>query len=219
MRHSATLPDVFLYCQESIPLSLGVAKALQGLVCASPAQWPRISAAFAPAAFPYTAGKQPGLALLRLLGERPRAQRFNLIGYSFGCGILCSALQALAEDASMLVRLAGCEFNVVLLQPDADSEALAPGQLYGKVQLCIPKLRMLVTAVDGWHPRAMGSLGPTGDLAVPVDERLDVTDTVVPTFTARLGVANLTPLYDSMPARFDINRSPIYELLARFFGQ
>ena len=54
--------DVFLYCQgwhgasniasECSQLSLGVARALQGLVCASPPQWPRINAAFAPLSLP-----------------------------------------------------------------------------------------------------------------------------------------------------------------------
>ncbi len=32
--------------------SLGLAKALQGMVCASPTQWPKIGAAFAPLALP-----------------------------------------------------------------------------------------------------------------------------------------------------------------------
>ena len=101
-----------------------------------------------------------------------------------GCRVLCSGLQVLAEDASLLARFAGSEFNVALLQPDADSDPLAPGQ-WG-----IPKLRMLIATSDLDH------------LAVPVDQRFDVTTTVVP--------------HDGY---FDINRAEVYELLARFFGQ
>ena len=39
-----------------------------------------------------------------------------------GCRVLCSGLQVLAEDASLLARFAGSESNVALLQPDADSD-------------------------------------------------------------------------------------------------
>jgi hypothetical protein len=203
MRHSATIPDVFLYCHRSKSLSLGVARALQGLVCASPAQWPRINAAFAPVTLPAQwadlGGRHGGLSLLRLLNERPGPQRFNLVGHSSGCRIMCSALQALAQDAQMLARLAGSEFNVALVQPAADSEPLAAGQSG------IPRLRMLIATSD------------RDNLEVPGDQRFDVTNTVVPTFTARLAVADLTPLHDA-GGEFDINRSQVYELLARFFG-
>jgi hypothetical protein len=215
MRHSTTIPDVFLYCHtwpspEAKSLSLGVARALQGWVCASPAQWPRINAAFAPVALPVqwadADDRQAGLSLLRLLNERPGPQRFNLVGHGSGCRVLCSALQALADSAPMLARLAGSEFNVALLQPAADCETLASGQLYGKVQSGIPKLRMLIATSD------------RDNLAMPVEQRFDVTDTVVPTFTARLAVADLTPLR-AADGHFDINRAQVYELLARFFGQ
>jgi hypothetical protein len=176
---------------------------LQGWVCASPAHWPRINAAFTPVALPVqwadTDGRQAGVSLLRLLNERPGPQRFNLVGHSSGCRVLCSALQALADSAAMLARLAGSEFNVALLQPAADCEALA-------LQSGIPKLRMLIATSD------------RDNLPMAAENRFDVTDTVVPTFTARLAVADLTPLHDA-DGHFDINRAQVYELLARFFGQ
>ncbi len=166
MKQSVTLPDVFLYCPSSKSAALGVARALQGLVCASPAQWPRINAAFAPVALPvqwtHLDGRQAGLSLLRLLNERSAPRRFNLVGHSMGCRVLCSGLQALAEAAALLARFTGSEFNVALLQPDADSDPLASGQLG------IPKLRMLIATSDLDH------------LAVPVDPRFDITTTVVP---------------------------------------
>lgn len=257
--------DVFLYSQgsrqtatearvEHNALSLGLAKALQGLVCASPAQWPKIGAAFTPLALPIhwpstlpdepalrqradSVGRQAGYELLRRMIERQKdgqLYRFNLIGHGFGCRVLCSALQALAEDDGLLTRLAGNEFNVALLQPVVAAGALAPGQPYGKVQQSIPKLRMLITtsardrALGEWE--AMSATGPTGNLVVPVDQRLDVTSAIVPTFTERLGVANLTALQLSAAndrdgtdgakgQHTDIHLPQIYDLLARFFGQ
>jgi hypothetical protein len=285
--------DVFLYSHgwwntassasaEYNIFSLGFAKALQGLVCSSPAQWPKIGAAFQPLALAIhwpsmlsesqdsvvnfleatsfftmqqradSVGRHAGYSLLRLLIERQKAghpYRFNLIGHSFGCRVLCSALAALAEDPVTVGRMAGNEFNVALIQAAADTDCLAPGQLYGKVQQCIPNLRMLVTtsandtALGKWYPEAqriahlfsgpidaLGSKGPTGDLSIPVDQRSDVTSAIVPTFTGRLGVANLTPLHQSTAAGYgatgnwggqhsDINLPQIYDMLARFFGK
>jgi hypothetical protein len=285
--------DVFLYSHgwwnttssaaaEYNIFSLGFAKALQGLVCSSPAQWPKIGAAFSPLALAIhwpsmlsanqdsvanfleatsfftmqqradSVGRHAGYSLLRLMIERQKdgqPYRFNLIGHSFGCRVLCSALQALAEDSQMVARLAGNEFNVALLQAAADTDSLAPGQLYGKIQRCIPKLRMLVTtsasdtALGKWYPEAqriahlfsgpvdaLGSKGPTGNLTVPIDQSFDVTSAIVPAFTERMGVANLTPLHRSTAAAYagadnwsgqhcDINQPQIYDMLARFFGQ
>jgi len=285
--------DVFLYSHgwwntassasaEYNIFSLGFAKALQGLVCASPAQWPKIGAAFQPLALAIqwpsmmsesqdsvasfleatsfftmqqradSVGRHAGYSLLRLMIERQREgrpYRFNLIGHSFGCRVLCSALMALAEDPVTSAKIAGNEFNVALIQAAADTDCLVPGQLYGKVQQCIPNLRMLVTtsandtALGRWYPEAqriahlfsgpidaLGFKGPTGDLRIPVDQRSDVTSAIVPTFTGQLGVANLTPLHESTVAAYgatgnwggqhsDINQPQIYDMLARFFGK
>jgi hypothetical protein len=285
--------DIFLYSHgwwntassasaEYNIFSLGFAKALQGLVCSSPAQWPKIGAAFQPLALAIhwpsmlsedqasvanfleatsfftmqqradSVGRHAGYSLLRLIIERQkdgRPYRFNLIGHSFGCRVLCSALQALAEDPDITRKMAGNEFNVALIQAASDTDSLAPGQLYGKVQECIPNLRMLITtsandtALGKWYPEAqriahlfsgpveaMGSKGPTGELRIPVDERFNVTSAIVPTFSGRLGVANLTPLHQSTAAAYgaagnwggqhsDINLPQIYDMLARFFGK
>jgi hypothetical protein len=197
-------------------------------------------------------GRHAGYSLLRLMIERQKAgqpYRFNLIGHSFGCRVLASALAALAEDPLTMQKMAGNEFNVALIQAAADTDCLAPGQLYGKVQQCIPNLRMLITtsandtALGRWYPEAqriahlfsgpieaLGSRGPTGELAIPVDQRFDVTPAIVPTFSGRLGVANLTPLHQSTAAAYsvtdnwggqhsDINLPQIYDMLARFFGK
>lgn len=285
--------DVFLYSHgwwntstsasaEYNVFSLGFAKALQGLVCASPAQWPKIGAAFSPLALAIhwpsmlsenqdsvvnfleatsfftmqqradSVGRHAGYSLLRLMIERQQERhpyRFNFIGHSFGCRVLCSALEAIAEDPQMVSRIVDNEFNVALLQAATDTDSLAPGQLYGWVQQCIPKLRMLITtsandtALGKWYPeaqrlahlfsgpmQAMGWQGPTGELTVAVDQRFDVSEAIVPTFTQRMGVANLTPLHQSTAAAYgaasnwggqhsDINLPQIYDMLARFFGK
>jgi hypothetical protein len=285
--------DVFLYSHgwwntgssasaEYNIFSLGFAKALQGLVCSSPAQWPKIGAAFQPLALAIhwpsmlsedqdsvvnfleatsfftmqqradSVGRHAGYSLLRLMIERRKEghpYRFNLIGHSFGCRVLCAALQALAEDPDTVGKMAGNEFNVALIQAAADTDCLAPGQLYGKVQRCIPNLRMLITTsandtvLGKWYPEAqriahlfsgpidaLGTQGPSGELKIPVDQRFAVTSAIVPSFTGRLGVANLTPLHESSAAAFgaagnrggqhsDINLPQIYDMLARFFGK
>lgn len=262
--------------------SLGFARALQGLLCASPAQWPKIAAAFQPLAlapdWPATlarnhdrtlnirepdsflalqrradeVGQQAGHCTLRLMIERQREHqpyRFNLIGHGFGCRVLCAALQALAENTDTAAKLAANEFNVVLIQPAIDADALAPGRLYGKVQASIPQLRVLVTTSENdlllgkWYPEAqrfardfssctdaMGVRGPAGELQISPDQKLDVTNAIVPSFSGRMCVANLTPLHQSTATAFgskrawggqhgDINLPQLYDLLARFFAK
>src|SRR3981081_3566275 len=195
-------------------------------------------------------GRHAGYSLLRLMIERQQdghPYRFNLIGHRFGCRVLCSALQALAEDPQMVGKMADNEFNVALMQAAADTDCLAPGQLYGKVQQCIPNLRMLITTsandtvLGKWYPEAqriahlfsgpidaLGFKGPTGDLRIPVDQHSDVTSAIVPTFTGRLGLANLTPLHQATAAAYgaagnwggqhsDITLPQIYDILARIF--
>jgi len=198
-------------------------------------------------------GAHAGYSLLRLLIEARAGRqplRFNLIGHSFGCRVVCSALQALAKDPATLgaAKTMQAIFNLVLLQAAADTDSLAPGRLYGDVLTSIPNLRVLATvsandeALGKWYAgaqklahlfsdpvNAMGSVGPTGALATPVDQRLQVGPQSVPPFTGKLGVADLTPLHQSrvnVPGasekfggqHSDINLPEIYELIARFFG-
>src|SRR3569833_357554 len=166
---SQLLSDVFVY-SDCNPLSLGVARALQGLVCASPARWPRIRAAFVPLALPPFIDSRK---LLRLMTERRSGPtRFNLIGHGVGCRVLCSALQTLADDTSLLARLAGSEFNVALLQPVEEPDSLAPGRLFGRDQ-SVSNLRMQNTTTK--HKKTKNTQNPTGELAIPVEQRFDVS--------------------------------------------
>jgi hypothetical protein len=194
-------------------------------------------------------GRHAGYALLRLLlqARKSRPLRFNLIGHSFGCRVVLSALEAVAEDPDLLSDVNNSEFNVVLLQAAADADSLQRGKLYGRVQSSIRQLRILVTvssndtALGVWYPRAqelahlfkdrteaMGRIGPTGDLTVPVMERSEVSDKEIPRFTKALGVADLTLLHESHKPQYrpdnwggqhsDINLPQIYEMLTHFFG-
>ena len=197
-------------------------------------------------------GLHAGYSLLRLLIEARQGLaplRFNLIGHSFGCRVLCSALEALTQDVGTLAKAQSCVFNVVLLQAATDTDSLATGRLYGGVLSSIPNLRLLVTtsrndkALGTWYPaaqklahlfsdpvEAMGSRGPTGALVIPVDQTSPVQPTSVPSFAGRLGVADLTPVHDAHATapgassnwggqHSDINLPQVYELIARFFGR
>lgn len=198
-------------------------------------------------------GANAGYSLLRLLiearqaGKKP-SLRFNLIGHSFGCRVLCSALQALVTDATTRSAAADLEINLVLLQAAIDSNSLNHGQSYGDVLDCLPKLRILVTtsrndkALGTWYPAAqrlahlftkeidaMGSAGPTGTLPKPFAPPELLGPGSVPPITAARSVVDLTPLHQSRAGipgasttfsgqHSDINLPEIYELLVRFLG-
>jgi len=116
-----------------------------------------------------------------MLGARPLPPpiRFNILGHSFGCKVVGSALTGIANDvASGALRLPpGTKFNVVLLQAATDFEDLAQGNNYGALST-LP-VRVLITkssedeALNKWYvlagrlanlfktPRnALGASGP-----------------------------------------------------------
>jgi hypothetical protein len=197
-------------------------------------------------------GQHGGYSILRLLLESwtgPNPLRLNLIGHSFGCRVLLSALEELAKDSDVLPKAAGSAFNVVLLQAAADTDCLSSNQLYQHVLEKIPNLRLLVTrsandkALGTWYPAAqkiahlfsgpidaLGYKGPTGTMAMSVDQRVVVTGDSIPAIIGQFVAADLTPLHNSHAVAYDavhnwggqhsdINLPQIYELLARFIGK
>ena len=70
--------------------------------------------------------------------------RFHLIGHSFGCKVVCAALERLATDAPAGL-LSGVTINVVLIQGAFDTDALEPGRTYGHVLGTLTGTRFLVT--------------------------------------------------------------------------
>jgi hypothetical protein len=143
------------------------------------------------------------------------APRLRLLGHSFGCKVICAALQQMAKESADL--LAGVDIDVVLLEAAFDNDALEAGKSYGEVPN-IPNIRLLVsrsekdTALKVAYVaagalklftlpnQALGYAGPTDALkaqlggAQPVS--VDVGFTTAPGLdTARLVVADLTPLH------------------------
>jgi hypothetical protein len=93
---------------------------------------------------------QEGLyAILRLLmgAVTPGSIRFNLFGHSFGCKVICAALEKLAENGFNLPP--NVSLNVILLQAAFSTNSLDAGMPYGEV---IPtfgsRLRMLISHSD-----------------------------------------------------------------------
>jgi hypothetical protein len=150
----------------------------------------------------------------------------NLIGHSFGCKVVCSALQKLTTISTVTDEmLQNTRFNVVLLQAAFDNDDLEPGQLYKDV-VTLPNLRILIsksdldTALKDAYPAAhlieeffkktdrtaMGYSGPVqatidrlgGANATPVNAGADFTKQ--PPFANKLVVADLTPLHAANPA-------------------
>src|SRR5262249_16792676 len=96
-----------------------------------------------------TVGENAVYTILRLiLGARPAGAsplRIHLLGHSFGCKVVCKALQRLAGEGT---PAGGAVFDVVLLQAAFDHDELEPGKDYGNVLASIPGLRLLITRSD-----------------------------------------------------------------------
>jgi len=170
-------------------------------------------------------GKNGGYALVRLILEaRQKAEApppmFHLIGHSFGCKVVCSALQALASDSDLAPLVRAASFNVVLLEGAFDNDSFEPKQGYADVFPNIPNLRMLASksgldiALQTRYAQAqkavnlfaspvpaIGAVGPSkatydsqGGKWVTVDKGY----TAAPgSLTGKLVVADLTPLHQN----------------------
>jgi len=147
--------------------------------------------------------------------------RFFLLGHSFGCKVICAALQDLQTDIAngTIVVPAGASFNVVLLEPATDDDNLQPGDIYGEVHK-LQALRVLLTtssldrALTEWYvaagklanlfhtpPQALGAAGPSGATVAAFGGAAKLS--ITPGFTAaglrgineRLIVADLSPVH------------------------
>lgn len=85
--------------------------------------------------------------ILRLLYQAVPAGRnirINLLGHSFGCKVVCSALEKLADNS--IRPPAGIVFNVLLLQAAFGTNRFDPGDMYGRILPTYgPMLRLLIT--------------------------------------------------------------------------
>ena len=95
-------------------------------------------------------GKNAVYSLLRLMLQarvgRGAPPRFNLLGHSFGCKVMLSALEDLQTDivGATIQVPPGTLFNLVLLEPATDCDNLEPDDIYGSVPE-IAGLRVLMT--------------------------------------------------------------------------
>jgi hypothetical protein len=94
------------------------------------------------------------LYTVRMANVPPSKLRLTLLGHSFGCRVVCRALDRLytevmkstaSENCRQLVL--GTRINLVLLQAAMDSGDLETGERYGNLQY-LPGLRILVTKSD-----------------------------------------------------------------------
>ncbi len=188
-------------------------------------------------------GEHGTYSILRILLEARRdagiAQpRLQLAGHSFGCKVVCSALEQLAETFATTGLLDDLTVNLVLLQGAFDHDALEPGKSYGRVLAAIPKLRILLskseldTAVGTQYIRAqkimnffgspvpgLGAVGPSPGTITAAGGVVNVEvgpgfDAPAPgSLTGRLIVADLTPLHKANPegdAPFSGHHSDIF---------
>jgi hypothetical protein len=90
-------------------------------------------------------GKNAVYALIRLIVEQsPVAPRLHFLGHSFGCRVVCAAIQEILDDRSTIPQGPDLAINAVLLEPAFDSNDLEAGEVYGGLG-SMPNLRMLTT--------------------------------------------------------------------------
>jgi hypothetical protein len=196
-------------------------------------------------------GENGGYALLRIALEARRAAgidppAIHLTGHSFGCKVVCAALQALANDFAGSGLLDQLVVDVALLQAAFDHDELEPNGAYGRLLASYPKLRILLTTskkdlalVNEYQAvqklmhlfkaptPALGATGPTAATIAAAGgaDQISVGPGFMPsTLTGRLIVADLTPLHQANPSHAesfsgqhsDIYYDEIYRLMAAF---
>jgi hypothetical protein len=176
-------------------------------------------------------GENCGETLLKfvLAARQSGPLAIHLVGHSFGCKVICKALEKIAEEAAANPLRDGVRFDAVLLQAAFDNDELAAGKDYEAVA-ALPGMRVLITRSDG--DKALGSLYPKAHrLAHPFrsstpalgnsgpaqgvidrfgglrafDVGPDFDATAVSPLNDRLSLANLTPLHDAHPEASDPN--------------
>jgi hypothetical protein len=175
-------------------------------------------------------GRNAVYSLLRLLlnarSTGPPLRLF-LLGHSFGCKVICAALQDLQTDIAngTIDVAANTTFRAVLLEPATDDDNLQKDDIYGGIS-GIGNLRMLIThsqedlALTQWFKLAgqltnvfkkpTPALGDTGPTATTVSDfggadYLSVTSQLVTAdmFALKkpLVVADLTPVHSERKAK------------------
>lgn len=171
-------------------------------------------------------GKNLVYSMLRLALQAQHAPnlRFCLLGHSFGCKVICAALQDLQTDivGGTIVVPSNTTWRILLLEPATDWDNLEEGDIYGNVGN-INDLRLLVTRSDldrcltQWYPAAsaianlfhgahptpaLGAAGPTASTAdyfggaTSLSVNVDFAmSTAFAASSAKLIVADLSPAH------------------------
>jgi hypothetical protein len=177
-------------------------------------------------------GRNAVYAILRLILQTRLGAgsplRIFLLGHSFGCKVICAALQDMQVDVigNTIVIPPGTEFRVVLLEPATDQDNLEPTDIYGDVQK-VPNLRLLLTksqkdaaltnwyvqagrSVNPFHPKqALGSAGPTPATVTAFGggDAFSLTSGFAPSgmygYNQQLVVADLTAIHTARAASGD----------------
>ncbi len=99
-----------------------------------------------------TIGEHALYSILRMViqanQEAATPLRFHLLGHSFGCKVVCSALQAVATDEIKGSITKALDINVVLLQAAFENDAMDAGGIYESVPSEKLNVRMLVSRSD-----------------------------------------------------------------------
>ncbi|MGA8574173.1 MAG: hypothetical protein WB609_00600 [Candidatus Cybelea sp.] len=151
--------------------------------------------------------------------------RVFLLGHSFGCKVICAALEDMQVDVAngTITIPPGTDFRTVLLEPATDEDNLEPGDIYGNV-VGVPNSRLLVTksledaALTKWfleagraanlfNPKpALGSAGPTPATVTAFGgaDSFSLPPAFSPTgmfgYTRRLVVVDLTAIHRARAA-------------------
>jgi Alpha/beta hydrolase of unknown function (DUF900) len=179
-----------------------------------------------------TVGENSVYALLKLLLSAHQAGgppfRVHLVGHSFGCKVVCKALQQLVSDGGNALDSTVVRFDMVLLQAAFDNDELETANDYGAIVGSFPSLRLLVTRSDAdralgtMYPKAhqlahifrsvkpaLGASGPSDGMVGLFGGATQLTvspDMSIPATAAvggRLVVADLTPLHQAHPENND----------------
>lgn len=149
--------------------------------------------------------------------------RINLIGHSFGCKVVCAALEAVTRGG---LDTHNVSFNAVLLQAAFESDALEPGKSYGNVATLPVNITAtrsnLDLALGLWFPLAESFEHPLQ--AKPTRQALGYagpTSATRKAFGSRLVAADLTAAQSGNAGKFkgpsgshsDIYNGPVYSLI------
>jgi hypothetical protein len=173
-------------------------------------------------------GKNGVYSILRLIlnaRSSDRGLRIMLLGHSFGCKVICSALQDVQtdiDDGTIKVP-DGTTWRVVLLEPATDADNLEPTDIYGKISR-MGNLRLLMshsqadTCLVKWYPDAgrianlfhglsptpaLGAAGPTPATIAAFESSANLTVNLgfnisaVSEMNEHLLVADLTPAHEA----------------------